>query len=326
MPGMPYMLEKGELFAVVEDYIADISRRLTLLQNLKDRSVPVWDTGVLWPAAMQHVRVDWLGNPAFDPATKQFRQPPVADPSQAGPTGFWKQWHGPAEAILRETLQRSIEVSLGVEHVASSTAENAQSAPATQFDPAEAPAGPYSRWWPVEMLWVCGAPNFQGWITWRKHGLGPTEGQVTVVFTTPAPVTPYPMYDSVYVGASAPPASRGANYKDANVGEGVDALTDLNAPRGVWVVGSKKTLTVRTSTTESVELDDAVIRFFGNGFDLSVPAEAIVHAAMSAGVNVQLRLPSTLHYDVDSYDEVAVVRPSMFDGGMALIPPTFPHP
>jgi hypothetical protein len=323
MPGMPYMLEKGSLFPVVEDYVSSIAQRLTLLENLKNRAVPVWDTGVLWPVAANHVRDHWLGNPAFDAAAGEFRQPTTGNPATESPTGFWLNWRGPAEAILRETLHRAIEVSLGVAHQDSATPAGAAAAQAfvTSHDPAKAPPGPYSRWWPIEILWVCGAPNFQGWITWREHGSGPTDGQVTVVLTTPPPKTEYPMYMSVKVPPTAHPSSTGDNYKEVGVGD----AGDVSYPRGVWVVGSLKTDTIALDTTVEIDLSDATLEIFAGGIDLSLPAQDIIDAAAGLGVTLTLARPASRHHEVDDYSQIAVVRPSMFDGGITNVPPTFPY-
>jgi hypothetical protein len=329
MPGMPHMLAKGELFPVVEDYVSSVAQRLTLLENLKNRAVPSWKTGVLWPTAVAHVWEHWLGKPTFDAASGQFRQPTTGNPSTETATGFWQHWRGPAEAILRETLLRAIEVSIGVAHEDSATPVkpdgtpvNAEQPFVTTHDPAKAPPGPYSRWWPIEILWVCGAPNFQGWITWRETGTGPTDGQVTVVFTTPPPLTQYPMYMTLKVPLGVDPKSTGPDYKDAGVGD----LFDVSLPRGVWVVGSEVTTTISHDTTEPVDLTNATIELFGSDINLSLPAQDIIDAAAGVGVTITVSRPSTRHNEPDTYAKVAVVRPSMHDGGISNVPPTFPHP
>ena len=35
---------------------------------------------------------------------------------RTGATGYWRNWYGDAEGIVRETYTRAIEVSLGIPH------------------------------------------------------------------------------------------------------------------------------------------------------------------------------------------------------------------
>jgi len=67
---------------------------------------------------------------------------------------------------MRETLVRAIEVSRGLDH-------DADWAKAT-------------RHWPVECFWKCPNPWVEGWVTWRRSGPNPADGQVTVIIATPA--------------------------------------------------------------------------------------------------------------------------------------------
>jgi hypothetical protein len=81
-------------------------------------------------------------------------------------TGFWFQYYGDVEGIVRETLVRTIEVALGVDH------------------DEELPADGPTRALPIELFWKCPQRWFEGWVTWRwdeRHGTG----QVTAVLATP---------------------------------------------------------------------------------------------------------------------------------------------
>ena len=81
-------------------------------------------------------------------------------------TGFWVQYYGNVEEIVRQTLIRTIEVSLGLDHGE------------------EVPADGPRRELPIELFWKCPQRWFEGWVTWRwdeAHGTG----QVTTMFATP---------------------------------------------------------------------------------------------------------------------------------------------
>ena len=81
-------------------------------------------------------------------------------------TGFWVQYFGNVEEIVRQTLIRTIEVSLGLQHGE------------------DVPSGGPRRVLPIELFWKCPQRWFEGWVTWRwdeTHGTG----QVTTMFATP---------------------------------------------------------------------------------------------------------------------------------------------
>jgi hypothetical protein len=175
---MPYTLEKGPYFSVIEDFAnGSLERMLDTLAHLRAggrisqlRALDstTLDTG---PYSTQeladHLDTEWFGF-VRDPTTGELtRRQPTFDPTSANHTGFWVGWHGDCEAVFRETLIRACEVSLGLDHD-------------------EKPIGEQTpRRWRLEMFWRCPIPWFEGWVTWRQHGTGPRDGQVTVIVSTP---------------------------------------------------------------------------------------------------------------------------------------------
>jgi hypothetical protein len=84
-------------------------------------------------------------------------------------------------------------------------------------------------------LIVCGAPLFQGWVTWRAAGKDLTAGHVSILFTTPTLVQPGgDDDDGYYPGVLRPKDAKG---KATGYEIDVDGLEDVNHPRGIWAVG-----------------------------------------------------------------------------------------
>lgn len=139
----------------------------------------------------------WVDQPAFDPA----------NPSA---TGYWRNYHGDVEAIVRETLVRAVEVSLGLA--------------------AGGAVAQRTRHWPVEAFWMCAHPWVEGWVTWRDHGGG--HGQVTVVLATPG--------DTVNHMATRPldpPAPHGVT---GPVPDPVEATSPGSGTQGMWLVSQSE--------------------------------------------------------------------------------------
>jgi hypothetical protein len=134
-------------------------------------------------------------------------------------TGFWVQYFGDVEEIVRQTLIRTIEVSLGLEH--------GEEVPAT---------GP-RRQLPIELFWKCPQRWFEGWVTWRwdeSHGTG----QVTSMFATPGsgkPVLQNPLDGD---GAIEPQTWTTAELLPAPIGPPPSAGPRgwRGAPKGMWVI------------------------------------------------------------------------------------------
>ena len=138
-------------------------------------------------------------------------------------TGFWYQYHGDVEGIVRETLIRSIEVSLALDH------------------DAEVPDSGPTRFLPVELFWKCPQRWFEGWVTWRWD---PTHafGQVTTMFATPG--SGKPLLEAPLAGADAtqPITSRVEVDGQVPVGPGVAEPSGNpgQAPKGMWLLTQRE--------------------------------------------------------------------------------------
>ncbi|HVN51681.1 MAG TPA: hypothetical protein VMT43_09625 [Acidimicrobiales bacterium] len=183
MPGMPYHLEKGPILSVLESFAnggnstSGTTRHNNMrkvLDRLRDPSIALTAVGGLdstnlnggatnpWPTyddRVAHIEQDWFGyTPGGVPQA-------AFNPSIPHRTGFWINYHGDVEGIVRETLTRALEVALGVDH--------------------GQPSSGATRYWRVELFWKCPNPWFEGWITWRAGSASSADGQVTVIFATP---------------------------------------------------------------------------------------------------------------------------------------------
>jgi hypothetical protein len=320
MGAMPYMVEKGRVFSVYEDYLSSMDRRLAMLANVRTLNVPMWEALALaspnlrsppfdlpnYEALLkQHTQNHWHGAPTFAGGTWNY--PPINLPTLPATTGWWKNWTGPAEGILRNTFLRAIEVSLGLVH-ADPVAKNpvVMQPPHAHTVNGVPNLNDITRFWPIEFLWICGAPTLQGWVTWRKTGNGFSEGQVTVIFSTPPAMGVYAMYNDPEPGTGAPPDSFGLNYATdpgtvTTTNPLASAKADVNAERGMWVIGAKKTVTIAVNTT-TVQV-----------YDIDWDGDPDIVIATTK--------PSSRYVATDS--AVQTVRPSEFDGGVLSSPTKF---
>jgi len=171
MPGMPYHLEKGPVLSVLENLLGKSAAELgLLLTRLRDPNIELAEVGGLdsttlnappYPTRadrVEHIERDWFG---FTPGTQT---QPAFNLFTHRTTGKWESYYGDVAGIVRQTMIRAIEVSLGIDH-------NAQP--------------PGSRHWPIELFWKCPNPWMEGWVTWRNNPGNAASGQVTVVLATP---------------------------------------------------------------------------------------------------------------------------------------------
>jgi hypothetical protein len=193
---MPYVLDVGPYFSVLEDRLSTPDRRaaiLTLLRNgalvsdiagLESTSLDGDGHGADPGYRVKVLNECWFGmkqNAAggWDPQPNVF------------PTGFWNGYQGDTHAIFRAGLIRAIEVSLGIEHGAPWPGPN-QNGP---YENDIAGIGKRISNWvknvtgvsrdcPIELSWICQGPFFQCWVTWMKKPDG--SGHVSLMFTTPA--------------------------------------------------------------------------------------------------------------------------------------------
>lgn len=171
MPPMPYYLEKGPMFSVVEDYLnADTARAVDTLRELRKESddptyVELWELDAFGstnlsakppPSYAEDFRDKWLG---MGP-----------DPSAM----MWDNYSGDVNGITRLTIRTALEVALGV----------AKNEPVPDKPP---------RHWTIDLFWKCGQNWFEGWVTHRRMDAGPPggsttapgSGHVVVIFATP---------------------------------------------------------------------------------------------------------------------------------------------
>jgi hypothetical protein len=251
---MPYLMEKGPYFSVIEDLIADPVDRAAVLQQLR-AGTDLWrlaglDSSTLSPDGRNAAfRIACLNNGWF--GMKQ--GPPGYWTKQPGnfPTGFWSGYQGDPEQIVREAMERAIEMSFGIAH----------------GDPV--PAQP-PRAWPIDLYWICQGPWFQSWVVWRKSGAGATAGHITVVMTTPA-ATGYPLNPRI----TRDPGYGARNYEYASPPPASSRTRD----RGMWVVGHENNVPVFEFTTRrtrhGTKVTAAALGWSGQGTDVVcvVPAE-----------------------------------------------------
>jgi hypothetical protein len=218
---MPYVMEIGTIFSLLNDYLEDRSHMVQMLTELRDPNVTQLSQmefftqspnpptpATTWPAVVSHIETDWFG---WDPLTHQ--QPPF-NPVNPAQTGWWTRWYGNADQITRETLRRALEVALGVAHDAAGVTP--------------------SRQWRVMFTWSCGAPMFQGWVAWQWVEHHPQQGFVLGTFTTPG--NGHPLYATPHRPPGAGPAP---DYEDPVVRN----PADVNDPAyyGMWIIGDQST-------------------------------------------------------------------------------------
>jgi len=258
MPGtMPYVLDKGPYFSVVESRLDNLPTRAQALldlramaaangqgppgtmvadicgfdsKNLGSPNPPTGDHRT--PAARKrHLNEDWFG--MSDASGVWRKQPPPLNAS----TGCWANYAGDAEAILREGMIRAIEVSFDIPTGGPPPADVHAIPQWNQAVAWQANHSPTSRHWPIDVTWICQGPFFQCWVTWRRLNDSPTGGHVNVLITTPAtepsPMTaPYPI--TARITRPIPPDTTppGPDYHCPPV-----ATAAHTGDRGIWVIG-----------------------------------------------------------------------------------------
>lgn len=254
MTGMPYALEVGALFnAIADTYNAmGVSDRQAALDDLYTKQdfidlayfpgdskaagavsktpFPKDLDDLFQPAPdreqkrVDHMKNDWLG-----------------DPTLKKPTGWWSAWRGDTKGIIRETLIRALEVSLGYDHNQRGYVDaggGARKLGTTSVLPGGAKPWPAERRrWELEFLWTCGSPRFDGWVYWRQ-----SRGKVvTVVFTTPGPQTPAGDSKlSLKLTDPSPLINPSNDYKSPAIGS--------RHATGLWVVGHEEVKNVPAKT------------------------------------------------------------------------------
>ena len=341
MGGMPYILEKGAVYSVYEDYLSNEDRRWALLDNVRNPHVPMWDvlaldsptlfasTGLTSDQLKKHTREHWLGSPIPNwVANHGPKNSCTWSNNAAGDTGWWNRWSGPAEGILRETFLRAIEVSFGLAHEAPACKAGAPVNnlvppldPSKKSNPTKStlPTNTKTRFWPIDFLWVCGSETLQGWVTWRSHPGPDNHGQVTVIFATPPPdgtkAPPGMPWHNMYDEPELDPLSAGYNAAVASgYKSGPGVVGDVTPKRGMWVIAAKSSVEA-VDTTASVALPPAVGQV---DWDEDGHIDLVVVFGRDIVKKPESRYVST--------SQVVVVRPSETDGGVLGDPTKYVHP
>jgi hypothetical protein len=251
MPGdMPYYLEKGPYLSRIEAFCATTSNAVSALRDLKASITPLPELGgVLASAAASggptaeeiktHIYRDWFGMkepPASNPNAPWTAQPPF-DPLTRPFTGYWQMYYGDVEAIMRQTLIRGIEVSLGLQH-----------------SDTEVPANP-PRHWPIEFFWKCGQGWFEGWVTWRRDGAS-GDGQVTVIIATPG--SGHQVLEQPKAGRKLPDYKEDPNNSRETSGN--------ERHQGMWVITHEKQTPRVAINTQGIHYGTVVLPTLGTAY------------------------------------------------------------
>jgi hypothetical protein len=182
---MQHTVDKGLFFSFLDSrYSGNIAEREAILLAMRAADPNVFrDAGTLNAqgtagagnqmggttsaavnARMQHLYEHWFGYSQAGQTNglDDWIDPHALASYTAVTTGWWSRWHGDAFDIFRLTLIRAVEISIGLE---------------IGHNP------PGTRNWPIDFLWICGAPKFEGWVSWREVS---GSGRVNVVMTTPS--------------------------------------------------------------------------------------------------------------------------------------------
>ena len=197
MPGMPFYVEKGPQFQFIEEFVMNpVIQGHDLLRALRSNSSSAanWVSVIADKVGLRvgpqgggpgpDLRVEHLNSHWFEQrrnANQQWQRDAAPAYPAVNADGSWWWWQGYAGdvyEIMRWTMIRAGEVSLGI---------------GPTQDPLEGRAEP----WPIELFWHCSQNWFEGWVTWRRNG---STGQVTVVLCTPTagtPVRPSPLASQI---------------------------------------------------------------------------------------------------------------------------------
>jgi hypothetical protein len=202
-------MEQGPYLAMLEDLInSDPWRCLDSLRDqtkpvtalLRDPPVPIAhgpykDTALL----AEHIDRDWFG----------IKPDSGASGDHSAISRYWYYWRGDAQAIVRETMIRAIEVALGLHH-------------------GQAARGTSTRRWHVSLLTACGIRWFEGWISWRQVGAEAENGHVVVFLLTPTHGKPAEA--TLLRPTESTPGQPGRPYQ-VNPAQ-------ADGSQGLWVVGT----------------------------------------------------------------------------------------
>jgi hypothetical protein len=243
--GMPYHMHKGHTWQTIDRYLSTkdldkrAARKALVLGALRDTHTYPRFTDIfrlIAPASyappggganpvdalIVHMNKDWFGleqqGGTWGP------QKPYGPGNTT--TGFWRNWYGDAEAVVRETTARAIEVSLDIDHESDIPAN----------DNGDVTNDVVKRNWPVEFWWLCGMRWFHASLTWRHEHGNARHGVVVVTWITPG------NGDEMYHDLDAPPKNDDGSFK-------LDPI-DASARFGSWIVGQPNNDTYAATSWE----------------------------------------------------------------------------
>ncbi len=246
--GMPYHLEKGPVFSTfeanryqVKNKYCDILDRLRQKNAAGEYVVDICDLEPYANPALNygpyntqelrryHMNVHWFGmiptgRVVNGKAEYQKQTNGTYEWIHNPTTGWWRNYFGDTEGIMRQALIRAAELALGLDH--------------DEPVPPTAQRGRL-RCWPIEYVVTCPAAWFEAWLSWRQTGNGIRDGHVTINMVVPAHIQPTepgpsdldfqnPRDGGVLDSPLMPPQQGGSQYR----------LSPLapEGPYGMWVI------------------------------------------------------------------------------------------
>ena len=234
MTGMQHSVDKGLYFSVLDArYSWTVAERVAILEAMRLGDANVFrDIGTL--GSLAGGPVDAVNSRMFHLYSHWFGY------STTPTTGLW-DWVAPPPAGDGAGGHDRVVVTLAgrrVRHLPDHPAPGDRGlarprcrragAPRRRRDPV------VDRVWPMEFLWICGAPKFDGWVSWREFG---GAGHVTVLLVTPAIADPAPAGLNPGISLSLRPEGGGTVSTDRDYKEILPNHSTAGQRVGLWVIG-----------------------------------------------------------------------------------------
>lgn len=301
------------------------------------------DAGAQLMTGLQRTLAErWFGMVPVAGTPNTWRRLPTSAWPGTRTLGQWHGYYGNTELIMCESLQRMLEVSLGLDHL-----DAVPPAAADREELEHELRRRVTRVWPIYVFLTCPQPWFGTWISWQCHNRrAPVRGQVTVLIQSPghdSPLVPSPIdreedepvdpasglvnpyylqgrdptghnsgYDGIYIDASG--AVRGSNPGSAPA--------PGRSYQGMWTVthANHDATIVWRNMAEPTEDN-----WLPGGRDVRVPwAIPPIVTYRCARLDQRSDLGGrTDPYQLDGYFDVVVVSPAARDGGVPN-PPLYP--
>lgn len=285
----------------------------------------------------------WFGM-TWDPAGGPhggggWKRRPTTAWSPSASLGHWSGYYGNAELILCETLQRMLEVSLGLDH--QDNTPKPEEVAGFESDL----RNKATRVWPVYMFLTCPQPWFGAWITWQCHAASsPLRGQVTVLVQTPGherPITPSPVdregdtpqrdvggvqWPNPYFLHGRETANRNSGYDGPYVDasgnrQGGDPQVAGPADQGMWLVTHENHDSTIVWESFGEPPPGATTWPPANGDEVEAWELPPIATYRCATLDQRADLGgSPSRTTLDGYYDIVVVSPASRDGGVPSVP------